>query len=60
MMVNKEDMEDLYQCTVKHVSLISTVLCQNIRDDELIGYAEGKLNDILFLLNRVYNPELLN
>lgn len=60
MMVKKEDMEDLYQCTVKHTSLISTVVCQNIRNDELVGFIEGKLDDILYLLNRVYNPELLN
>jgi hypothetical protein len=26
----------------------------------LIGFIEGKLNDILYLLNRVYDPELLN
>ena len=60
MMVNKEDLEDLYQCTVKHTSLISSVVCQNIRNDELVGFIESKLNDILYLLNKVYNPELLN
>jgi|JFJP01.1.fsa_nt_gi hypothetical protein len=60
MMVNKDDLEDLYQCTVKHTSLISTVVCQNIRNDELVGFIEGKLNDILYLLNKVYNPDLLN
>lgn len=60
MMVKKEDLEDLYQCTVKHTSLISSVVCQNIRNDELVGFIESKLNDILYLLNRVYNPELLN
>ena len=60
LMVNKDDMEDLYRCTVKHTSLISTVVCQHLRNDELVGFIEGKLNDILYLLNRVYNPELLN
>ena len=60
MMVNKDDMEELYRCTGEHVSIISTVICQHIRNDELIGFIDGKLNDILFLLNRVYNPELLN
>ena len=60
MMVNKDDMEELYRCTVEHTSMISTLVCQNIRNDELVGFIEGKLNDILYMLNRVYNPELLN
>lgn len=60
MMVDKDALEDLYRCTVKHTSLISTVVCQHIQNDELVGFIEGKLNDIVYLLNRVYNPELLN
>ncbi len=60
MMVDKNALEDLYQCPVKHTSLISTIVCQHIQTDELVGFIEGKLNDILYLLNRVYNPELLN
>jgi len=59
IMVNKEYMDDLVANTQENVSFITTAVNFHIHEDELVSVIEGKLNEILFYINRAYNPELV-
>lgn len=58
-MLNKEYLDDLYKCSEENISFISTAINMYLHEDELICCLEGKLNEIMYLMNRVYNPELI-
>ncbi len=59
IMLNKEYLDDLHKCVEENISFISTAINVYLHEDELIGCLEGKLNEITFLINRAYNPELI-
>jgi len=59
IMVNKEHMDDLVTYSQENISFISTAVNFHIHEDELASMIEGKLNEILYYINRAYNPELV-
>lgn len=58
-MVNKESIEDLYKYAEENIDFISTAINMYLHEDELISCLEGKLRGIMYLINRAYNPELI-
>ncbi len=59
IMVSKEYMDDLVVNTQENISFISTAINFHIHEVELVSMIEGKLNEILYYINRAYNPELV-
>jgi hypothetical protein len=60
IMVNKEALDDLLKCAKENIDFISTVIARYISYDELVGAIEGKLDEIMYAINRAYNPELVD
>ncbi len=58
-MVNKENMDDLVMNVQKNVSFIATAITMYLHEDELVNVIDEKLNEIMFFINRAYNPELV-
>lgn len=59
IMVNKEYLDDLTRYAQENVNFISTAITMHISNDELAGVIEGKLQEILYFINRTYNQELV-
>lgn len=59
IMVNKEYLDDLVTNIKENTDFISTAVNYFIHENELVVIIVGKLNEILYYINRVYNPELV-
>lgn len=59
ILVNKESMDDLARYVEQNIDFLSTAISVHISDDELSAVMEGKLQEILYYLRQVYNPELV-
>jgi hypothetical protein len=60
VMLKKEYIEDLYRCLGKNMDSAYSIINTYVHDDELAAALEGKFREILYYLNRAYNPELEN
>jgi len=58
-MINKEYLDDLTRYARENVDFISTAITIHISDDELESVIEEKLQEILYFINRAYNPKLV-
>lgn len=59
IMLNKEYLDDLTNYARENIEFISTAVTMHISDDELGAVIEGKLQEILYYINRAYNRELV-
>ena len=59
VMVNKECMEDLHRCIEKNIDFATNVINNYVHNDELAAVLEEKFREILYYLDRAYNPELV-
>lgn len=59
IMINKEYLDDLHKCTEENINFLSTAINMYLHEDELVSCLEGKLNEIMYLITRAYNPELI-
>jgi len=59
IIVNKEYLDDLVSNAHENISFISTAITMYIHEDELAGVLEEKLKEIMYYINRAYNPELV-
>ena len=59
IMLNKEYLDDLYKYAEENIGFISTAINVYLHEDELVCSLEEKLRDIMYLINRAYNPELI-
>jgi hypothetical protein len=58
-MVNKEYLEDLYQCIEQTVGFLSSVIELYIENSDIKEVIKEKLNGISFYIKRVYDLELI-
>jgi len=58
-MINKEYMDDLHRYAGENIEFISTAITMYISIDELAAVLEDKLSEIMYYINKVYNPELM-
>jgi hypothetical protein len=59
VMVNKEHIEDLHRCIEKNIDFTANIINNYVHNDELAAVLEEKFREILFYLDRAYNPELV-
>ncbi len=59
ILLNKDSMDELYQCVEENIDLMGTAIHMHIFDDSLINFFEYKLNAILYCMKRAYNLELI-
>lgn len=59
VMVNKEYIEDLHRCIEKNIDFSTNVINNYVHNDELAAVLEEKFREILYYLDRAYNPELV-
>lgn len=57
--IEKERMENLYNCLEKNIGFISTAVKYCTNDKNIIDSFEKRLSEIQYYLNQAYNPELL-
>lgn len=58
--VNKECLDDLYQCAVeKNSYLLSTGIESYVKDTDARDFLKEKLAEIIRCIKRAYNPELV-
>lgn len=59
MMLKKEYVEDLHRCLKKNMGSTDSIINAYVHDDELSAALQEKFREILYYLNRAYNPELV-
>lgn len=59
VLLKKEYVEDLYRCLETNMDAAYSIIDNYVHDDELAAALEEKFRDILYYLNRAYNPELV-
>lgn len=59
IMVNKEYLDELVVNAQENIGFISTAVNMHIHNDELGAIIYEKLNGIMYFINKVYNPELV-
>ncbi len=59
IMLNKEDMDDLHGCIEKNIEFTTSIIHHYVHNDELAAVIEEKFGEILYYLNKAYNPELV-
>ena len=57
--LKKEDVEDLYKCIEENKDIAYEIIHRYVRDDETAAELESKFREILYQLDRAYNPELM-
>jgi len=57
--LKKEDVEDLYKCIEENKDIAYEIIHRFVRDDEAAAELESKFREILYQLDRAYNPELM-
>lgn len=58
IMINKEYIEDLYQCLERNIGYISSGIEFYSTNAEIKSLLKDKLDEIIYYFKRVYDPEL--
>jgi len=59
VMLKKEYVEDLHRCLKQNMDSTASIIDAYVHDDELAAALQEKFRQILYYLNRAYNPELV-
>jgi hypothetical protein len=59
VMLKKEYVEDLYRCLEENMDAAYNIINTYVPDDELSAALDEKFREMLYYLNRAYNPELV-
>jgi hypothetical protein len=59
ILLNKEDIDELHDCIEKNIDLTMIIINNHVHNDELISVLEEKFREILYYLDKAYNPELV-
>jgi len=59
IMVNKEYLDDLYQCVEENSIFLSAGIELHVPDTEIKDVLKEKLDEIIYYIKRAYNPELV-
>ncbi|MEN3003342.1 hypothetical protein [Dehalobacterium formicoaceticum] len=59
IMLNKEDIDELHNCIEKNIDFTVSIINNYVHNDELAAVLEEKFREILYYLDKAYNPELV-
>jgi len=59
VMLKQEYVEDLYKCIEENRDIAYEIIHRFVHDDEVAAELESKFQEILYQLDRAYNPELM-